>query len=90
MPDRTSEDTMVPEIKDKLCDHIEYHKDGSVWAKGQKLNGILTGYWEWFRKDGVKMRSGYFENGEQVGEWITYDRNGDVYKVTNISKKKKT
>jgi uncharacterized protein YdhG (YjbR/CyaY superfamily) len=25
------------------------------------------------------MRSGYFEDGEQVGEWTTYDRKGRVY-----------
>ena len=37
--------------------------------------------WEWFRKDGTIMRSGYFENGEQVGQWTTYDKNGKVVKV---------
>ena len=62
--------------------HVEYHKDGSVWAVGQKLNGEPTGYWEWFRREGTKSRSGHFENGRPVGEWTTYDRNGDVYKVT--------
>jgi len=69
--------------------HIVYHKDGSVWAKGPKANGILVGYREWFRKDGTKMRSGHFENGEQIGEWITYDQQGRVYKVTNIKPKTK-
>ena len=69
--------------------HIEYHKDGSIWAKGQKANGVLVGYWEWFRKDGSKMRSGYFQDGEQTGEWITYDHQGEVLKVTNIKPKKK-
>jgi len=43
---------------------------------------VFTGYWEWFRKDGTKLRSGHFENGEQTGEWTTYDKNGKVYKVT--------
>jgi antitoxin component YwqK of YwqJK toxin-antitoxin module len=57
--------------------------------EGQKANGILVGYWEWFRKDGTKMRSGHFENGEQIGEWITYDKKGKVYKVTNIKPKTK-
>ena len=69
--------------------HIEFHKGGSVRAKGQKADGVLVGYWEWFRKDGTKLRSGHFENGEQVGEWITYDKKGQVYKVTNIKPKKK-
>jgi antitoxin component YwqK of YwqJK toxin-antitoxin module len=54
--------------------HIEYHKDGTVWAKGMRADGVLTGYWEWFRKDGTKLRSGSFEKGEQVGEWVTYDQ----------------
>jgi antitoxin component YwqK of YwqJK toxin-antitoxin module len=61
---------------------VKNHKDGSLWATGQTLDGLPTGYWEWFRKDGTKLRSGYFEKGEQTGEWTTYDRKGEVYKVT--------
>lgn len=64
--------------------HTEYHKDGSIWAQGQTVDGVLEGYWEWFRKDGVRLRSGYFKNGKQTGEWTTYDKEGNVYKVTNI------
>jgi len=74
--------------KKKTTEHIEYHKDGSIWGKGQKLDGELHGYWEWFRKDGTKMRSGHFDRGEKVGEWTTYDKNGEVYKVTTIKPKK--
>lgn len=43
-----------------------------------------AGYWEWFRKTGVIMRSGYFDKGKQVGEWTTYDAKGKVYKVTKM------
>lgn len=64
--------------------HIQYHKDGSIWAKGQLNGKVMEGYWEWYRKDGVIMRSGHFKNGKQVGEWITYDKKGKVYKVTNM------
>ena len=67
--------------------HIEYHKDGSLWARGQTANGVPTGYWEWFRLDGTKLRSGHFEGGEQVGEWTTYDKKGQVYKVTRLKPK---
>lgn len=35
------------------------------------------------------MRSGYFENGKQVGVWTTYDRDGEVYKVTTMKPKAK-
>ena len=51
------------------------------------LSEVMTGYWEWFRKDGTKMRSGTLENGEQVGEWTTYDKTGAVYKVTTMKQK---
>ena len=67
--------------------HIEYHKDGSIHARGEMLDGEPNGYWEWFRLDGTKMRSGYFLQGEPVGEWTTYDRRGEVYKVTSRDKK---
>lgn len=60
------------------------HKNGTLWAKGQTLDGEPTGYWEWFRVDGAKLRSGRFEKGKQVGEWITYDRSGRPYKVTKM------
>ena len=66
--------------------HIVYHKDGSVWAKGEMINGECDGYWEWYRLDGTKMRSGYFKMGKQVGEWITYDKSGKVFKVTKFKK----
>lgn len=68
--------------------HIQYHKDGTVWAKGQTVNGVPEGYWEWFRVDGTKLRSGHFENGEQIGEWITYDKKGEKYKATDMKPKK--
>ena len=64
------------------------HKDGTLWAKGQTTGDVAPGYWEWFRKDGSRMRSGYFEKGAQAGEWTTYDRDGRVVKVTQMKPKK--
>jgi len=58
------------------------HADGTLWAKGQTVDGKPSGYWEWFRKDGTRLRSGHFEAGRQVGRWTTYDRHGAIYKVT--------
>ena len=60
------------------------HRDGSLWARGQTLDGVPNGYWEWFRIDGTRLRSGSFIKGEQAGEWTTYDRQGAVYKVTRM------
>lgn len=62
--------------------HIQYHKDRSVWARGQVIDGVPDGYWEWFRRDGLRMRSGHFEGGVPVGTWTTYDQSGSPYKVT--------
>jgi antitoxin component YwqK of YwqJK toxin-antitoxin module len=78
----------MPAKKAKAKEHLHYHKDGTQWGKGQTIDGVMTGYWEWFRKDGTKLRSGSFENGEQIGEWTTYDRQGEVYKVTAMKAKK--
>lgn len=64
------------------CTH--HHKDGSVRARGWVLGDVPVGYWEWFRKDGTRMRSGHFDHGEQTGEWITYDQAGKVYKITRM------
>lgn len=65
-------------------DFTQYHKDGSIWARGKVVGSTPVGYWEWFRKDGTKMRSGSFREGIQVGEWITYDKTGAIHKVTDM------
>jgi hypothetical protein len=49
-------------------EHLHYHKDGSLWATGQMLDGVMVGYWEWFRKDGTTLKSGSFDNGEQMDD----------------------
>jgi len=67
--------------------YIEYHTDGSIHAKGFMTGGVPDGYWEWFRLDGTRLRSGYFKKGDQVGEWVTYDKKGKVYKVTTFDAK---
>jgi antitoxin component YwqK of YwqJK toxin-antitoxin module len=64
--------------------YIHRHKDRSMWAKGYLRGGKMDGYWEWFRKDGTKMRSGNFKKGKQAGKWTTYDRKGKVFKVTEM------
>jgi hypothetical protein len=74
----------TPKATSKTKPHIHYHKDGSIWAKGQLKANVMEGYWEWYRKDGGIMRSGNFKNGKQVGEWTTYDKKGKVYKVTKM------
>ena len=72
--------------KAKITKHIQYHKDGSIWGKGSMKGGQMHGYWEWFRKSGTRMRSGYFEAGKQVGEWTTYDQKGKPFQTTVMAK----
>ena len=69
--------------------HTHLHKDGSLWARGQVLGDQMHGYWEWFRRDGSKMRSGTFDNGVQTGAWTTYDKAGAIVKVSVMKPKKK-
>ncbi len=51
------------------------------------INGQPEGYWEWYRLDGTIKRSGYFEKGEPIGEWITFDHKGVKHKTTQRKKK---
>ena len=74
----------MPAKKAATKSFVKYHTDGSFWAKGKMKDDQPDGYWEWFRKDGVIMRSGYFERGKQVDEWTTYDKKGKVYKITKM------
>jgi hypothetical protein len=77
----------MPTKRPAAREHVHYHKDGSIWARGPVVDGVMSGYWEWYRKDGTRMRSGQFESGEQVGEWTTYDKAGAVVKVTLMKPK---
>lgn len=66
---------------------IKYHANGkTIWSKGKIIDDKPEGYWEWYRLDGTIKRSGYFDKGEPVGEWITYDSKGKKYKTTNREK----
>lgn len=79
MPNKVKEKKIT--VVDGLV--VKYHANNkTIWSKGKTINGIPDGYWEWFRVDGTLKRSGHFKKGEPVGEWITYDKNGKVYKVT--------
>jgi antitoxin component YwqK of YwqJK toxin-antitoxin module len=76
-----------PQKKSEVIDGytIKYHANGkTMWSKGKIIDGEPDGYWEWYRTDGTLKRSGHFEKGKQVGEWITYDQEGKIYKVSQI------
>jgi antitoxin component YwqK of YwqJK toxin-antitoxin module len=51
------------------------------------LDDQPDGYWEWYRIDGTIKRSGHFDKGKPIGEWVTYDDQGTKYKTTSKGKK---
>ena len=66
---------------------IKYHANGkTVWSKGKMVNDKPDGYWEWYRPNGIIKRSGYFDLGEPIGDWITYDNEGKQHKLTKQKK----
>ncbi|WP_147533323.1 hypothetical protein [Bacillus marasmi] len=66
---------------------IKYHANGkTIWSKGKMIEDQPDGYWEWYRPDGTIKRSGYFDMGEPVDEWVTYDSKGIKHKTTNRNK----
>ena len=69
---------------EELSPRVEHHRSGSVCASGYMLGSELHGYWEWYRTDGTLKRSGHFDRGRQVGEWVTYDAHGQPHKVTTM------
>ncbi|WP_104082430.1 hypothetical protein [Cryobacterium sp. Y11] len=65
-------------------EHTERYADGGIKAIGHRFTGELEGYWEWFRKDGSKMRSGHFAHSVQVGQWTTDNRSSKPHTVTQM------
>lgn len=63
-----------------------FYANGVLQSRGRMKGDEMHGAWEWFRKDGSRMRSGSFKAGVQVGEWTTYDRGGRVVKVTDFGR----
>lgn len=69
----------------KSGEYLEFYDNGRLKAIGKYKSGKLHGKWQWFRKDGTKLRSGEFNLGNQVGTWITYDQSGKPYKTTKFN-----
>jgi hypothetical protein len=63
---------------------IDHYDNGKVRFRGANLDGKMHGPWEFFRRDGSRMRSRSFERGKQIGVWRTFDRSGKVLKETEF------
>ena len=60
------------------------YDNGLPRFKGEYLDGLMPGYWEFYRKDGSLMRSGSFDREVWVGIWKTFDRAGALVKETDF------
>jgi antitoxin component YwqK of YwqJK toxin-antitoxin module len=67
-----------------LEEALDLYENGKVRFRGANLHGKMHGPWEFFRRDGSRMRSGSFEHGKQIGVWRTFDRSGKVLKETEF------
>jgi antitoxin component YwqK of YwqJK toxin-antitoxin module len=63
---------------------VAHYDNGQVKYRGAYLDGEMHGEWEFFRRDGSRMRSGLLDHGKQIGVWRTYDRAGKVIKETTF------
>jgi uncharacterized protein YdhG (YjbR/CyaY superfamily) len=69
----------------KSGEYLEFYDNGNLKAQGKYKADKLHGKWQWYRKDGTKLRSGEFKLGNQVGTWTTYDQQGKPYKTTSFN-----
>lgn len=65
-------------------DRSPLYPNGLPRFKGDYLDGLMHGYWEFYRTDGSVMRTGSFNREVQVGIWRTYDREGRLVKETDF------
>lgn len=61
-----------------------FYDNGRLKAQGRYKKGVMSGSWQFFRRDGVKLRSGSFKDGQRIGKWVTYDTKGRPYKTTEF------
>ena len=54
--------------------YLSFYDNGHLKSKGKYKDGQMEGAWEFYRRDGSKMRAGKLKAGQPVGEWTTYPR----------------
>ena len=58
----------------KNGDYLSFYDNGHLKSKGKYRDGLMHGFWEFYRRDGSLMRSGNLQDGEPVGQWQTFTR----------------
>jgi antitoxin component YwqK of YwqJK toxin-antitoxin module len=70
---------LIEETKPELTPHIEYHRNGNVYIKGQKNSkGQEEGIWEWFYEDGNIFSRASYKGGEKEGIEEIFYENGNI------------
>ncbi len=62
----------------------EFYANGRLKSTGRIKDDKMHGAWQFFRRDGTRMRSGSFDRGTRVGTWTTYDATGEPHRVTTF------
>ena len=64
-----------------------YNEQGSLLAQGTYKIGKASGIYTVWYDNGVKFYEGNMLNGKRVGEWSFYDKERNIIKVIDYSKK---
>lgn len=58
-----------------------YFADGMVRSRANYVNGVMEGHTEVFHENGMTYYTGHYRNGQAVGEWLFYDRTGELIRT---------
>lgn len=55
-----------------------FFKDGRIKAHGTSIDDVMKGEWKFYRESCQLWQVGNFRNGQKHGQWIRYDKNGQL------------
>ena len=56
----------------------KFYENGQLEQKGNLINKVPNGLWEWFHKNGQLEQRRAYNNGEMDGLWESYYENGQL------------
>ena len=63
------------------CDgtpYKEYYSCGQLKITGYTENGLRTGEWVWYDRQGKRQQTGEYLAGQRHGTWVRYRSNGNI------------
>jgi len=58
--------------------YIHFLKNGKIKAKGKMISGRMEGEWIFNRLSGQLWQVGNFKHGQKHGNWLRYDKAGNL------------